>query len=55
MYPDTFGNWNYLEIGKYPKIYSTPTAITRDSVDFVRRTKMGMFEINLELFNLYFF
>ena len=48
-------NGNSIEIGKYPKIYSTPTAITRDSVDFVRRTKMGKFEINLKLFNLYFF
>lgn len=48
-------NGNSIEIGKYPKIYSTPTAITRDSVDFVRRTKMGKFEINLEHFNLSFF
>ena len=45
-------NGNSIEIGKYPKIYSTPTAITRDSVDFVRRTKMGMFEINSEHFHL---
>lgn len=38
-------NGNSIEIGKYPKIYSTPTAITRDSVDFVRRTKMGINEV----------
>ena len=47
-------NGNSIEIGKYPKIYSTPTAITRDSVDFVRRTKMGMIEINLEHSHLSF-
>ena len=30
-----------IQIGSYPKIFSTSGAITRDTVDFVRRTKMG--------------
>ena len=45
-------NGNSIEIGKYPKIYSTPTAITRDSVDFVRRTKMGMFNKSVQIFGM---
>lgn len=31
-----------IEIGSYPKIFATSGAITRDTVDFVRRTKMGI-------------
>ena len=34
-----------FEIGKFPTIFNNQVAISRDEMDFVRRTKMGINEI----------